>query len=147
MVLRPQCPDLSAIDVVLLARTGSLVPYFVTTASVAGGKAFLKLEDVDSIEEANSLKGSTVWLEKAARPKLKKGNFYNDEVISFSVWDENAGELGSVREVQEAGPNRFLIVDRENREVMIPVNGPFIKSIQRDKKKIMVSLPEGFLEL
>jgi len=30
---------------------------------------------------------------------------------------------------------------------MIPVNGPFIKSISKAKKKIQVELPEGFLEI
>jgi 16S rRNA processing protein RimM len=30
---------------------------------------------------------------------------------------------------------------------MIPVNGPFITSINKSKKKINVALPEGFLDI
>jgi 16S rRNA processing protein RimM len=33
------------------------------------------------------------------------------------------------------------------KEVMIPVNGPFVKSINRTKKTVTVSLPEGFLDI
>jgi 16S rRNA processing protein RimM len=47
----------------------------------------------------------------------------------------------------EAGPNRFLVVDHKGKEVLIPINGPFIKSVNKSKKKITVELPEGFLEL
>jgi 16S rRNA processing protein RimM len=52
-----------------------------------------------------------------------------------------------VREVFESGPNRFLMIDWHEKEVMIPINGPFIKSINKSKKKISVELPEGFLEI
>jgi 16S rRNA processing protein RimM len=52
-----------------------------------------------------------------------------------------------VRNVEEAGSNRFLVVDYLAKEVMIPVNSPFIKTINKTRKQISVSLPEGFLDL
>jgi 16S rRNA processing protein RimM len=55
--------------------------------------------------------------------------------------------LGKIIEVETAGPNRFLIVDNSGKEIMIPVNGPFIESINRTKKMIRVSLPDGFLDI
>ncbi len=47
----------------------------------------------------------------------------------------------------EAGPNRFLVMDHNGKEVLIPINGPFIKSVNKSKRKITVELPEGFLDL
>jgi 16S rRNA processing protein RimM len=35
----------------------------------------------------------------------------------------------------------------EGKEVLIPVNSPFITSINKSKKKISVNLPEGFLDI
>jgi len=47
----------------------------------------------------------------------------------------------------QAGPNRLLVVDYDKKEVLIPLNGPFIASVNKTKKRVVVNLPEGFLEL
>lgn len=84
---------------------------------------------------------------KKLRPSLPKGEFYNDEVIGFEVSDEALGLLGKVTEIQESGVARHLVVDHSGKEIMIPLNGPFIKSLNKSKKRIAVDLPEGFLDL
>jgi 16S rRNA processing protein RimM len=57
------------------------------------------------------------------------------------------GALGTVREIVEAGPNKLLAIDRDGKEILIPVNGPFIQSVNKTKKLVTVELPEGFLDL
>jgi 16S rRNA processing protein RimM len=49
--------------------------------------------------------------------------------------------------VAQAGPNKLLSIDHNGKEVLIPVNSPFITGINKSKKKISVTLPEGFLEI
>jgi len=147
LALGNECPDLHQVEILFLEMGSSAVPYFIEAVSLKGDKAFIKLEDVNTIEQATALKGKSVLLPKSDRPKLAKGEFYNDEVLGFMVTDEENGDLGTVREVEETGPNRFLVVDYLAKAVMIPVNGPFIKSINKTKKRITVSLPEGFLDL
>lgn len=132
---------------VFIEKKSQLVPYFIESISVRNDKAFVKLEDVNTPEHAALLKGGSLYLPKESRPKLARGEFYNEEVIGFEVTDESAGLLGTVQDVEQAGPNRYLIIMHNEKEVMIPVNGPFIKSINKSKKKIAVSLPEGFLDI
>jgi 16S rRNA processing protein RimM len=138
--------DWDGLTAVFLDRNGTLIPYFIETISVRGDRAFVKFEDVQSPEEANQLKGASIYLSKESRPKLARGEFYDEEVTGFEVLLEEE-LLGHVKEVETAGPNRFIIVTTKEKEVMIPVNGPFIKSINKSKKKITVSLPEGFLDI
>jgi 16S rRNA processing protein RimM len=57
------------------------------------------------------------------------------------------GPLGNIVEVIQAGPNRLLVLDHNGKELMIPVNSPFIKRVNKSKKVITVSLPEGFLDI
>jgi 16S rRNA processing protein RimM len=141
----PDCPDLTGIGTLYIEHK-QLVPYFVESLSFRGDKAFVKLEDVDSLESAAELKGLSIYLPKSERPRLARGEFYSDEVIGFEVSDEER-VLGKVKEVEEVGPNRFLSLLVDGRETLIPVNGPFIKSINRSSKKIKVELPEGFLDI
>lgn len=142
----PECPDLSSIKSIFLERGGSVVPYFLKAISVKGDKAFVKFEEVNNIDQASELKGASLYLPKSERPKLSRGEFYNDEVVGFEVF-ENDDELGKVTDIMEAGPNRFLVMDHYGKEVLIPINGPFIKSVNKTKKKVTVELPEGFLDL
>jgi 16S rRNA processing protein RimM len=147
MILGQECPDLKSVKSILLERNNQLVPYFIDTVSLRGDKAFLKLEDVNTPEAAQALKGSSMYLPMKERPKLARGEFYNDEVIGFEVIDDSMGSLGNVEAVFEQGPNRHLIFYLNTKEIMIPVNGPFITGINKTKKRISVDLPDGFLDI
>lgn len=124
-----------------------LVPYFIQSISPSGTKAIVKFDDVNSVEEAAKLAKRSLYLAKDARPKTQRGEFYDDEVIHFTVTDEAIGPLGEVIEVIQAGPNRLLALTHNGKEVLIPVNGPFIKRINKSKKTITVNLPDGFLDI
>lgn len=139
--------DWENLKTIFVEKKSQLVPYFIETISVRNNKAFVKLEDVDTPEYASLLKGGSLYLPKKERPKLAKGEFYNEEIIDFEVIDSEIGTLGSVQDIEVAGQNRFLIIKYNEKEIMIPVNGPFITSINKLKKKIIVSLPEGFLDI
>ena len=145
--LSPDCPDLTSLESVFLEVRNQLVPYFLHSVSGKGVKAYVKLEDVDSAEAAGELTGASVYIPKQHRPPLARGEFYGDEVTGFEVADVVHGPLGYVKEVLELGATRHLIVIYLGREIMIPLNGPFIKSLNKTKQKFTVELPNGFLEI
>lgn len=139
--------DFGSLDAVFVDMKGQLVPYFIHSASLKGDRAFVKFEDVDTIEQAEAISKLSIYLPKSLRPKARRGEFYADEVVGFSVEDETYGTLGTVQEVIQAGAQRLLAVSYKEKEVLIPVNAAFVKSVNRTKTRINVSLPEGFLEL
>ncbi len=145
--LAPDCPDLEGVETVFLQVKNGLVPYFIKSISMKGIKAYVKLEDVDTAEAAEALTGCSIYLPKDSRPALPRGEFYGDEIAGFEVTDAISGPLGPAKEVLEMGVSRHLIVIHNGKEVMIPLNGPFIKSVNKSKKKILVELPDGFLDL
>jgi 16S rRNA processing protein RimM len=134
-------------SVFVLTGASQLVPYFIENISVRGTKAFLKFEDVDSPELAASISKREIYLPKSERPKSGKGEFYDDEISGFTVTDELNGELGTVEGVEMSGMNRLIVVKNGDKEILIPVNSPFILSINKTRKKISVNLPEGFLDI
>lgn len=145
--LGPDAPgDFSETEALFIEVRERLLPYFIENISVKGQKAYLKLEDVDTPEEAERLSRASVYLPKENRPEPAQG-FYEDEVIGFNVVEDERGVLGTVIEVVQAGPNRLLSVSHQGREVLIPVNGPFISHVDVPGKTIQVTLPEGFLDL
>jgi 16S rRNA processing protein RimM len=139
--------ELDTLDAIFIETKNNLVPYFIESYSDRGDKAFIKFEDVRTPEQATALKGSMLYLNKSVRPTLKRGEFYNDEIIGFTIEDETEGILGKLKQVIQSGPSRLLEIDYQGKDVLIPVNGPFIKSVNKSKKLIKVSLPEGYLSI
>jgi 16S rRNA processing protein RimM len=139
--------DMSEVESVFVEKNQRFVPYFIESISQTGDKAYIKFEEVDSLDEANTITKCAIHLPKSARPKSDRGEFYDDEIIGFEVLESEAGSIGKVVEIIMAGPNRLLSIDNEGKEILIPVNSPFITSINKSKKKISVTLPEGFLDI
>lgn len=148
IALDPEAPeDMSTVETIFVEVNERLLPYFVESISIKGSKAFLKLEEVDSQEGAQQISKSAIFLPKASRPRSGRGAFYDDEVIGFEVNDTEMGTLGKITEVVQAGPNKLLSVSYQEREVLIPLNSPFIEGVNKTRKKITVSLPDGFLDI
>jgi 16S rRNA processing protein RimM len=145
--LDPEAPGFNDIESVFIEKNNQLVPYFIEAISINGSKAFVKFEDVSSPESAHGISKCAIFLPKKSRAKSAKGAFYDDEIIGYEVSDSAEGLLGKVTEVTAAGPNKLLSVDYNGKEVLIPVNGPFITGINKTKKKITVALPDGFLDI
>ena len=139
--------DFSKVETVFVEVRQRLLPYFIEDISLRGSKAFLKLEDVNTPEQAQDISKSALFLPKSSRPKSGRGAFYDDEIIGYEVSDTVLGQLGKIIEIIQAGPNKLLSVDYEGREVLVPLNSPFIGSINKARKKITVTLPEGFLDI
>jgi 16S rRNA processing protein RimM len=133
--------------VFIQVRQNELVPYFIEYVSVSGTKAFVKFDELNTPELAESISKKDIYLPKTDRPKSGKGEFYDDEIIGFAVEDVQHGDLGNVVDVEVSGMNRLIVIKQNEKEFLIPTNGPFITSVNKSKKKITVDLPEGFLDI
>lgn len=143
-----EAPDnFDKIETLFVEVKERLLPFFVQTMSVKGNKAYLKLEGIETPEDARALSRSSVYLPKSTRPQSERGEFYDDEIIGFEVIDSSIGVLGKITEVVQAGPNRLLSVAYNQKEVLIPLNGPFVEGVNKSKRRIAVTLPDGFLEI
>jgi 16S rRNA processing protein RimM len=144
----PEAPErFEELESVFVLKNNQLIPHFIESVSLKGDKAFIKFEDVDSLESANAISKCPLYLPKSSRPKSARGEFYDDEIIGFEIVDSEAGVLGKIIGITVAGPNKLLEIDSNGKEILIPLNSPFITSINKTKKKITVELPEGFLDI
>jgi 16S rRNA processing protein RimM len=139
--------DMESLQSVFLEKDNRLIPYFIEAISVRGPKAFIKFEDVNSLEMAAEISRQGIYIPKPERAKSKQGEFYPDEVIGYKVSTESDELIGIIKEVMEEGPNPMLVLDHDNKEVLIPLNSPFIENVDKRKKQIVVNLPEGFLDI
>ncbi|GAB3327159.1 ribosome maturation factor RimM [Marivirga atlantica] len=139
--------DYAELESVFVLQNGMLVPFFIEHIQVNNKQALVKFEDIDSKDDANTIKGLSLHLPLDQLPKLSDDQFYFHEIIGFKLIDENKGELGTVGQVYEAGHQDLIGMDYKGKEVLIPINDEIINKVDRNTNEIFITLPEGLLEL
>jgi 16S rRNA processing protein RimM len=139
--------EYSQMESVFIELNEVLVPFFIESIQIRDQKAIVKLEDIESTEQAGELTGTQLFLPLENLPPLEGAKFYFHEIIGFTVMDKNYGEIGVIMEILDLPGQPVARVEYQNRELLMPVTDPFILNVDRQSKTFMVDLPDGLVEL
>lgn len=142
-------PELyQTMESVFISLRDSLVPFFIEDVRLHKSTLLrIKFEDVDSEEDADRLMGSELYLPLEFLPPLEGNKFYYHEVIGFKVVDQNFGEVGSIKSINDATSQAIFLIDRNGIEVLIPIIDEFLIKVNRENKTIEVRTPKGLIDL
>lgn len=136
------------LDSVFIMVRNNLIPFFIERSQLHKSDLLrVKFEDVDTEEDADSLLKSDIYLPLEFLPELEGDKFYFHEVIGFTVEDTNFGVVGNITGINDTTAQALFEIDRDGKEILIPLNDEFIVSIDRENKKIMVETPPGLIDL
>jgi 16S rRNA processing protein RimM len=119
------------------------------------GQAIFLFEGVQTISEAETLRGLEVQVPLEERAPAGLGRYYISDLIGCQVWEDGAtSALGVVRDVQRAGEersalpeSRVLVVVSAAGEMLIPFAAEICTRVDIAARRIEVRLPEGLREL
>ena len=113
------------------------------------GRPVFKFAGVDTIGEAEALRGAEVRVPERERFPLPKGEYYHADLVGCEVVEVVTGvKLGRVRAFREEGGNGMLAVERETGgETLVPFHRSLCVEIDVAAKRIVVDLPPGLLDL
>ena len=127
-------------------QRGSRLPYFIETAKAKNHEEiFIKLEGINTKEAAQKLTAKAIWLNKA--------DFDNNVGASSAIgligfiMLEDGKVLGRVEEVIEQPHQILCTIKVDGKEALIPLHEESLIKIDRKKKEVHVTLPEGLLEI
>ena len=124
-----------------------LTPFFVEKITPNGDKFFVAVQDVKTIEQAQNLVGKPVYLPLEMLPKLSGKQFYFHEIVGFTVVDTEKGELGPISEVLEYPTQAILQILKGKKEILIPILDQVIQNVDREKKTLTITAPEGLIDM
>jgi 16S rRNA processing protein RimM len=124
-----------------------LIPFFIKNLNINSNKAYVKLQDVDTIEQALELAGNEIFLPLTLLPKLSGNRFYFHEIPGFKVIDESFGLIGTIETVLEYPNQAVFQIFNRNKEVLIPIHDEVILKVDRRSKTIHIKAPEGLIAL
>lgn len=130
--------------VLFVKEKGNHVPYFIESVTDNQGW-LLKLEDIDSPEQAKGLSNQEIYLRagdiQVLEPKL------DATLEGFILQDVEAGELGPILEIVEYPQQLMAILQYDDKEVLIPLTEELLVEIRPEDNTIIMDLPEGLLDL
>jgi 16S rRNA processing protein RimM len=135
-------------SVFVLPKGGqTLVPFFIESINIRGEKAVIKFDELSGKDDARKLIGGGIYLPLELLPKLEGDNFYYHELVNWTVRDLERGILGTVSAVNDQSPQVLLVMDYQNKEVLIPLNQEIVVGIDRNQQEVQVALPDGLLDI
>jgi len=133
---------------VFIDKNKNLIPFFIERSSLHKSTLLrVKFEDIDSEEEANKLLKSELYLPLEFLPQLTGNKFYYHEIVGFEAEDLSFGLIGIIKGVNDNTNQAILEIDRNGSEILIPLIDDFIKSVDREQKKIILEVPEGLIDI
>lgn len=108
----------------------------------------LKFRGIDSIAEAEALRGAMVCIPASQRGKAPDGEYFQDDLTGCELIDRATGKsLGRVTGWQECGGPPLLVAGGPEGEFLVPFAASICVGIEPERGRIVVDLPDGLKDL
>ncbi|MBI2328636.1 MAG: 16S rRNA processing protein RimM [Chloroflexi bacterium] len=111
------------------------------------GKAIIKLNTIDSLENAEKRRGQLLEIHRSQLHLLPEGQYYHFQLIGLEVRTTQGELLGNISEILSTPANDTYVVSGVKGEILIPAIEDVIKSIDLDKGCLVIEPIEGLLNL
>ena len=110
------------------------------TRPVNGGLG-ARLSGIETKEQADALKGATLWADRAALPSLPDDEFYHADLIGLEVMDTGGASLGRVRAIYDHGAGDILEVYGTSGILLIPFTRAAVPTVDLAARHIVADPP------
>ena len=133
---------------VFVEQHKTLIPFFVEHSQLHKSSLLrVQFEDVYDEATANAMLGTELFLPLDFLPPLEGTKFYYHEIIGFNVTDTRFGDVGVLVGVNDKTAQHLFVIEKLDKEILIPINDLFIKQVDRDNKILGLDVPQGLIEL
>jgi 16S rRNA processing protein RimM len=105
----------------------------------------LKFAEVDSIDDAEIIRGAEICVAESDAVDLEEGEFFDWQLEGCEVKTTDGSVIGSVRGLLRTGGTEILIVEGE-KEYLIPFADSICISVDIERKVIDIDPPQGLLD-
>ena len=131
-----------------LLQQGIHAPFFVEEITFTkGDEAIMKLEDINSPEQARHWNAAELFLAEADVKKyFTKAEENYDFLIGYTAYDGPI-PIGEITDIEELPGQVLATLTNQRKTILVPVNDQLITEINKRKRTIVFELPEGLLQL
>jgi 16S rRNA processing protein RimM len=108
------------------------------------GRPIVGLNGVDTMNDAEALAGSDVWLPESEVAPLPEGTFYRHDLVGCEVQDKSGVRLGRITGVEGPLDRSYLIVDEH---IMVPLVAHIVVAVDISGRRVTIDPPDGLIDL
>jgi 16S rRNA processing protein RimM len=137
-------PDAIASYGVLHTQDGTRSFTITLTRPVSGGLG-ARVSGVATKEQADALKGTSLYVDRARLPRLPDDEFYHADLIGLEARDPGGTVLGTVTAVHNHGAGDLLEISGMGRKtaLLLPFTVAIVPLVDLTARCIIVDAPEG----
>ena len=134
------------LKIIYIDKKGELEKHEILSVRYNKTQVLLKLDNVDTIEKAEKLKGYYIKIDKKDAVKLPKDAYFIADLLGIDVYTEAGEKLGILDDIFPTGSNDVYVVKNElGKQILLPAIDRVVKNIDLKEKKITVNLIEGLV--
>lgn len=131
---------------IYLKVDGQFLPFFIKEFTEKGD-VYLCLEEVEDLQQALKLSGSTIFITKDQIPENLLTKLENlSPMEGYLVYNDEI-EIGNILSLTQMPTQVLAHIQYKNGEISIPLVAQFIGHIDHKCKKIYMKFPEELLSL
>ncbi len=132
---------------VILEKTGQRSTHEIEASNPHRNQLLIKFVGVDSIDHAALLVGATLLVEETLLGSLEPGQFYHYQVVGFEVFAASGERIGIISSTLSTPAGEIYVVQGTTKEHLIPAVKEFIDKVDFTAGRMIISPPEGLLDL
>lgn len=144
--LKSFCADPAAIAdyTPLYTEDGRSFAQLVLTGQLKNGFS-ARIDGVVTKEEADALRNTTLYADRATMPPLSDDEYYYADLIGLTVLDTGGTTLGAVKNVMDHGAGDLLevIVPGASDTVLLPFTHTAVPTVDLAARRIIADPPDG----
>ena len=119
----------------------------ISAYPIANDMCKMKIEGTDTVEKAQPLVGSVLYLDRE-EAELPDDTWFIADILGLPVYDADTKELyGEVKEIMQNGPTDvYLLRGKDGRELMFPARPEVLISVDPDNERIEIRPLKGLFD-
>ncbi|MBI4228828.1 MAG: 16S rRNA processing protein RimM, partial [Deltaproteobacteria bacterium] len=122
------------------------VEFKITNFRIQNDTTIIRLEGINTIEEASELRGSIVMVDKYDLPDPKENEYYWFQLIGLKVITIEGEFIGRVKNLIDREPQTLLVVKNNKKEFLIPMIDTIVKGVKLEESVVIVRPIEGLFD-
>jgi 16S rRNA processing protein RimM len=111
----------------------------VESASIHGGKGYVKFAGIDDREAAEALRGTSLAIQSQDLPELPPDRYYMTDLLGMVAYDSSGNRVGEVSRVDAFPANDVLVIETGEGEAWVPAVKDFIERVEPGVRRLTVN--------
>ena len=127
----------------LSTEDGSRSFHITLTRPIAGGLG-ARIEGVKTKEQADALRGTSLFVPRDRLPSLPDDEFYHADLIGLSAYDTGGELIGKVTAIHNHGAGDIVEISptRHKSALLLPFTVAIVPNVDMAAGRIVVNLPD-----